>query len=172
MPLRRLALCEIADLFLWSKNWTIGLLLLLPGISFSVHSTNSNSTAVTAAPLLTPSSPFPPIRPRPLQVSPLFHLWPSCFFWIDNLDILTCLWWLPHIHISVRFQPAWQCSTERGRVAKNCTQERVLLLKNNMTQVKVKSGHPKNYLSKSEKVFSDKTTQVPSHYWVTSDLLF
>ena len=58
-----------------------------------------------------------------------------------------------------------------GRVAKNCTQVRVLLLKNNMTQVKVKSSHPNYYLSKSKKVLSHKTTQVLSNWWVTSDLL-
>ena len=59
-----------------------------------------------------------------------------------------------------------------GRVAKNCTQVKVLLLQNNMTQVKVKSSHPNNYLSKSKKVLGEKTTQVLSNCWVTSDLFF
>lgn len=55
-------------LSLCSKNLT-GLRLLLPGTSFSVRSTHSTSTAVAAVPLLTPSSPFPPIRPRYLLYS-------------------------------------------------------------------------------------------------------
>ena len=52
---------------------------------------------------------------------------------------------------------------EVGRVAKNGTQVRVLLLQNNMTQVEVKSSHPNNYLSKSKKVLGEKTTQVLSN---------
>ena len=47
---------------------------------------------------------------------------------------------------------------EVGRVAKNCTQVKVLLRQNNMTQVKVKSSHPNNYLRKSKKVLCEKTT--------------
>ncbi len=39
------------------------------------------------------------------------------------------------------------------------TQVRVLLLKNNMTQVEVKSSPPNKYLSKSKKVLSKKSTQ-------------
>lgn len=39
-----------------------------------------------------------------------------------------------------------------------------------MTQVKVKSNHPNNYLSKSKKALGEKTTQAPSNCLVTSDL--
>ena len=49
-----------------------------------------------------------------------------------------------------------------GRVAKKCTQVKVLLLQNNITQVQVKSSHPNIYLSKSKKVLGERTTQVLS----------
>ena len=52
---------------------------------------------------------------------------------------------------------------EVGGVAKNCTQVKVLLLQNNMTQVKVKSSQSNNYLSKSKKVLGEKTTEVLSN---------
>lgn len=52
---------------------------------------------------------------------------------------------------------------EVGRVAKYLTQVKVLLLQNKFTQVKVKSSHPNNYLSKSKKVLGEKTTQVLSN---------
>ena len=51
-----------------------------------------------------------------------------------------------------------------GRVGKNCSQIWVLLLKNNITYVEVKSSHPNDYLSKSKKVFGEKTIQVLSNF--------
>lgn len=44
---------------------------------------------------------------------------------------------------------------EVGRVAKNCTQVIVALPQHSFTQVKVKSSRPRNYSSKSKKVFSE-----------------